>query len=51
MNGVTAKHQECDRKITRAGPAFTDKPLEVLQANFISAYEKELVQINPVHVL
>ena len=31
-----------------AGPAFSDIPLEILHANHISAYEKELVQTDPV---
>ena len=49
-NGVTAKNQECDHQTNFAGAAFSDTPLEILHADLISAYEKELVQTNPVHV-
>ena len=49
-NGVTAKNQECDHRTNCAGAAFSDKPLEILHADLISAYEKELVQTDPVHV-
>ena len=48
--GVTAKNQECDHQTNCAGAAFSDTPLEILHANLISAYEKELVQTDPVHV-
>ena len=51
-NGVTAKNQECDHQTNFAGAAFSDTPLEILHADLIiSAYEKELVQTDPVHVL
>ena len=49
-NGVTAKNQECDHQTNFAGAAFSDTPLEILHADLISAYEKELVQTDPVHV-
>ena len=49
-DGVTTKNQECDHQINCAGAAFSDTPLEILHADLISAYEKELVQTNPVHV-
>ena len=49
-NGVTAKNQECDHQTNCAGAAFSDTPLEILHADLISAYEKELVQTDPVHV-
>ena len=43
-NGVTAKNQECDHQTNFAGAAFSDTPLEILHADLISAYEKELMQ-------
>ena len=49
-NGVTAKNLECDHQTNFAGAAFSDTPLEILHADLISAYEKELVQTHPVHV-
>ena len=49
-NGVTAKNQECDHQTNFARAAFSDTPLEILHADLISAYEKELVQTDPVHV-
>ena len=50
-NGVSAKNLECDNQTNFAGAAFSDTPLEILHADLISAYEKELVQTDPVHVL
>ena len=49
-NGVTAKNLECDHQTNFAGTAFSDTILEILHADLISAYEKELVQTDPVHV-
>ena len=49
-NGVTAKNQECYRQTNCAGATFSDTPLEILHANLISAYQKELDETYPVYV-
>ena len=47
---VTAKHHDCDRQTNCAVAAFSDTPLEILQANLISTYQKELDETDPVHM-